>query len=310
MFQYEKELYSPLGFLRLDKDFIVVDRSHQITLDEFNKLLTLSEKSRAKLVFINNVRGLLGSSNILSLCEKAGIESKSIDTGGHRHPIYVGLASQSHKLSISSDDTLVIADSKGRIKALTQEIRNELKYEGRLEREEFILNTLNPIYVDDTRMSTADFKKGDLIRIYQNHLPYEDFIIRGGIKNEGVLSLERLSGATERIKLNILRKHKFRVFEQAEVKLAVGDKVKGTATMEKIGIVSGHQYKVSNITEKHLELLGGGKLISISTNNTTYLPLTYDYVRPISQAAGHFDKVILDAKSYRISSNLIHERIS
>ena len=108
------------------------------------------------------------------------------------------------------------------------------------------------------------------------------------------------------IKLKALRDGNFKLFESSELKLARGDKVRGSATMHNEGIEASRQYRVADIRAKHIVLDNGHKQFKVSTKRGI-LPLEHDYVRSISQAAGCFDKVIVDAKAYSISSNLINE---
>lgn len=305
-YQQSQKAKSPLAFLSQDRHVAVVDSAHKLSPDDLNLLLETAKRDGTRLLFLNNTKGLSASHDALGLLNKTHIAQSTIQTGDYNSQLIVGLSTQSMKLNIDHANTLVVTDSKKRIAPLTAEIRNELKFRGELSRDEIVVSSLKPKYIDHTRMSSKDFNGGDVLRVYHQNSPFEDFKIRGAITGEGVLNVETLSGKSKRIKLKSLRDGNFKLFESSELKLARSDKVRGTATMKKEGIEAYHHYRVTDISDKHLVLDDGSKQFKVSTQSG-YLPLEHDYVRTIAQAAGSFDKVIVDAKAYNISSNLINE---
>ena len=307
LYHQDKQRLSPLNYLGKGKDFIVVDSSHKLSAADLNALLDATAKNEAKLLLLNNDEGVFGGNNIKYLLEKSGVEVSSLVTGDHYQNLHVGLASQSMKLDIETSNTLVVTDSKKRVVALTEEIRNELKYRGDLSRDEIALTSLQPKYVDKTRMTVSDFAKGDMLRVYHRDRPFEDFGVKQTIRDAGIVVLKGALGFERRVKLKSLKRMDFSVFAQSEIKLAVGDRLFATATVNKQQIKKGYQYQVTRMTDKHLYLQSGEDEIKLKHDDSLKLPLAHDYVRLISKAVGKFDKVILDAKSYSVSLNLLNE---
>jgi conjugative relaxase-like TrwC/TraI family protein len=297
---------SPLAFLSHGKHVAVIDNAHKLSVYDVNSLLELSHQDGTHLVFLNNTKGLIGSHNTLELLSKANVPTTTIQTGDYNNKLLMGLCTQSMKLDLATGNTLVVTDSKRRIAPLTQEVRNELKYQGKLSREEIVITGLKPKYIKQGRITTSDFEQGNMLRLYHRDRPFEDFKVRGSIAGEGVLSVETLSGRSRKLRLKELRDGNFKLFESSELKLARGDRVRGTATMQKEGIEASVNYHVIDVNDKYMVLGNGDKQLKLSSKHA-HLPLEHDYVRTISQAAGSFDKVILDAKAYSISSNLINE---
>lgn len=80
--------------------------------------------------------------------------------------------------------------------------------------------------------------------------------------------------------------------------------------MQKLGLTVNKCYEVVRLQESKLTLQEVGKAnaqVVIGKRELSHLPLAHDYARTLSQAAGHFDQVVLHNKATRLSNGLINE---
>ncbi len=307
LFAEDKKLKSPFAGLIKNKDLVVVDQAHKLSHGDLSNLLTLSEKRGTRIVFIDNSKVVKGSQASLDLLSRAGIAKHTVQTGDFNQQLCVSIQPQSAPLAIHNKHTLVLTDTKSNIDRLTHEVRNELKVRGMLDREEVRVNSLEPKYVKNGGIRCSDFERGNLVRMYHRNRPFEDFTVLSAVKNEGKLRVATKSGKVSMLRMSTLKASQFRVFESKEISLAQGDKVRATATMQKLGLTASQQYEVSQIDAGKITLNDGNKPIVIAKRDAVNLPLAHDYVRTLHQAAGRFDEVIVDSKAWRLSSGLVNE---
>lgn len=314
VFAEQQRQQSPLANFSRNKDLVVVDQAHKLSHHDLSNLLALAEQNGTRLLLLNNHKGVKSAQASIDLLTRAGVKNHRIKTPETKQRFNVEIHSQNAPLNIQSKNTLVLTDSKAHIDQLTQAMRNTLKCQGALDREEIKITSLTPKYVDKTRMASTNFDSGNVVRLYHRDRPFEDFTVLGRIKHEGRLQVAALHnnklGRKTTLKMAGLKRANFRVFEAKEMHVAQGDRVRATATMQKLGLTANKCYEVQRIQESKLTLKEVGNAnaqVVIGKRALSHLPLAHDYVRTLSQAAGHFDQVVLHSKATRLSSGLINE---
>ena len=345
--RYQKELNLPSFLLRFKqgKEVIIVDGAEMLGSGDTYSLLELTEKSKAKLIFLRDLTTKFSSvaGNPLETLKQAGIEvfevGKEKDKDDAKQNLsfdgtvklkavkddYVRIRELAkeyaeHVASKSQDNhekLLVLVGSKSRLIKTNEIIREELKNRELLSGVEQSISVLTPVFMSRPEAVTANsYQKNMIIRIYRDRLLPEDWRVRG--YNCGTNTL-RLVHDKKRMLWSpkVAEKSGFSwsIFRQDKIRIAKGDQLVATSTMRDLGIKNATRFTVTNIDDKWIELLSGSgagsnksKTIKIKLDRLQNSHLQYDYATTLNRSLKTpVTNVLADFKSYTLDKNTISE---
>lgn len=227
--QYETDINNPINNIlaQKNKEVFIVDDAKRLDFDSIQKLINLSEKRQANIVFLKNHHGRhsLFSGNPIELIEKCDItkidahhfyqESKKISQKNNLlgkititepeecEKPQTALAKQSlrqktlAKLFVlqnsEMENSMAISYSKKSTKLLNTVIRDELKSSGKIGREQYVIKMLQPIYLDDAMKSSAkSYLENAILKTYLGHGVFRTQKILGhdAVQNKVILQSE------------------------------------------------------------------------------------------------------------------------
>lgn len=318
--EYEQATESSFNsWLRQSKDVVVVNASEMLGNKELHALLEVTDKSNAKVIFLNDVRAKQGrgAGNPMETLKQAGIEKHRLEAP-ERERSYVpelkevkedkeriDFLARHYVLKSDSErkNTLVLASSATQLKSTNEVIREELKSQGKIGRLEYSASVLNPVFLSKVDATlVAKYQKDMVVRVYKNGAS-SDWNISEIDKSKNTLLL---NNGRQYKTWNPKENTEFRLFKSETLRLSEGDKITATAAMYDLGIKNGSKFTVEKIDSKSLELFDGNKTHKISTKDLENSHFDYNYATTLNRSSKKsFDHVIIDARAYTLDKATI-----
>ncbi|CAL7959125.1 conserved hypothetical protein [Gammaproteobacteria bacterium] len=324
--KYKEEVDLPLLRLRQGKDVIIVNNAETLGCNDMHSLLELTEKSKAKVIFLQDVNSKHGfnAGNPIETLKQAGIKTFKINTKTNKAIGYIPelktiqdnderTKQLARTYAAKESDTIVFVGSKEQLKITNAAIRQELKSQGRLLNIERTVSVLNPIYLSKPEATLAHkYPKNAVIRFYDTHSMNRDWNIESINKENNTL---RLIQGSKRMSWDPKKQENqetnYAVFKKEILQIAVGDKLIATGNMHALGIKNATRFTVQNIDDKHIKLLAGAKIFKVGLNDLKDSHFQYDYATTISKSSkkqvGH---VLVDMKTYALDKATVNELTS
>ena len=299
----EKRLHSPFRFLQQDKDCLIIDNATRLSTVDLERLITLSEKNGAKLIFMQHGDKKVAVSDTLAILQKNAIPEVPLKKGHITVARDVVIRDRALPLIITAPEaTLVLTDSKKRQRALTETLRKDYQTQGLLGSDAARLTMLSPVFVPNSTDSNP-YKAGQQLRIFG----------KGG----GVLRIRRVNtardtltlyderGALHMVKRSRLVGTRHALYEHQSAPIATGERLIATANDKKLGLEKGVTYRATHVSENDITLSTGEKSVTVPLDAWQGLPLQYDYARTLaSMGRSQVDEVIVDCNSYVLNKSL------
>jgi conjugative transfer relaxase protein TraI len=346
--KYKEEVDLPLLRFRQGRDVIIVNNAETLGCSDMQVLLELTEKSKAKMIFLQDVNAKQGFSegNPIETLKQAGIETFKIDTRTDRVISYVPelktiqdsdertkqlACAYTLKGDKERDNTIVLVGSKEQLKSTNEAIREELKNQGKLSGLEQSISVLTPVYMSKPEATLAHkYPKNAVIRFYGAGSMNKDWNIEGSNREKNTLQLiqngkrmlwnPKKQEVQEKQKIGFVISKKMiakngilkkAVFEKEVLQIAVGDKLIATSNMNVLSIKNATRFVVQNIDKKHVELLSGTKVFKIRLDNLKDSHFQYDYATTISKSSKRqVGHIIADMKAYSLDKEIVNELTS
>lgn len=203
--QYEAEVSMPLNnlFAKDGKEVFIVDDAKRLDFDTVQKLIDITEKRKAHVIFLKNNDGRHSflSGNPIELIEKCNIEKmdarklysdlkNNIDeknkmpdkititeaVNSDQTPSTLSKQSLRHKTLASllvgkngdkMEDAMAVSHSKKSAKLLNVAIRDEMKKTGKICTQQYMIKILNPVFLDDSVKKQAScYPANALLKTY------------------------------------------------------------------------------------------------------------------------------------------------
>ena len=322
--KYKEEVDLPLLRFRQGKDIIIVNNAQTLGCSDTHSLLELTEKSKAKLIFLRDIKARQGFSagNPIETLKQAGIETfnlskeeKSIDYAPQLKAIESNsertkqlAATYASKEDYERDNTTVFVGSKGRLKLTNESIREELKKLGKLSNAEHTISVLNPHYLSKTEAILAHkYPKNAVIRFYDSRS--EDWNIESINKKNNTIRLTQNGlGMSWNPKKQKEQETDYAIFKRESLQLAAGDRLIATGNMNNLDIKNATRFVVQDINEKHIKLLSSSKILKINLSELKDSHFQYDYATTLNKySKKQLDHVLVDMKAYALDKPTINE---
>ncbi|MEI8055202.1 MAG: conjugative transfer relaxase/helicase TraI [bacterium] len=324
--KYKEEIDLPKFLLRfkLGKDVILINNTEALGCNDTKTLIELTEKSQAKVIFLQDTTDKRSrSGNLIETLKQAGIKRFKFEA-----PVLEKLPAtlktmpelkiikENNKRTIQlakeyaqkSDDgnTIVLVGSKKQLKSTNEAIRKELKEQNKLTGLERDIPVLNPVYMSKPEAVLAHkYQQNMVIRFYNG--VSDDWSVSHCDRETNTLKLAK---GKRRMVLDF-KKHqdiKYGVFKKESLQIAKGDKLIASSNMYNLGIKNGEKFTVSDINEKHIKLDINTKAVRLSLAELKGSHFQYDYATTINRSSKKpADNIITDLKAYLLDKPTIDE---
>lgn len=342
---YEEKTASSLSnvLAKKGKEVFIIEHANSLGLGMAEKMIDLSQRRGAKLVFMSYQEGRMSSmtGNVVSLLKKSGVPevsvplekkpSKEIDYVVHEVKSDINADSKEKRLDrqerlaydlLENHDaqfSKVQVLSANALGARTQTdcIRRELKERGLLGDDSHCIETERPVYLPpEKRKHVKYFKKGWIARTYVGKGCFQDKEILNINKKTNQLLMP---GVLNRKKYmspgQVLKNTDTRLYEKDSITISDQDRIKinsDNSASKRIGmssntgyIISIHGDKATLTPEKR-----GMKPIRTKIGRLKGLDLSYDYVKTINQDKSvrkTREKALLDTTASALDKNTLNE---
>ena len=333
--KYKEEVDLPLLRFRQGKDVIIVNNAETLGCNDMHSLLELTEKSKAKVIFLRdiNVKQGLNAGNSIETTKQAGIETFDLKTFEKKPSLIPELKAiqdnsertkqLAYNYALKEDkernNTRVFVGSKDQLKSTNEAIREELKNQGKLPRLEHSIQVLTPIYMSRPEVTLAHkYPKNAVIRFYDTGLVHRDWNVEGINREKNTLRLiqdgkrmlwnPKKQETQEKQKKQEKQQTNYAVFKKETLKIAIGDKLIATSNMNDLGIKNATRFVVQNIDRKHVWLASGTKVHKIGLDNLKNSHFHYDYATTISKSSEkQIDHILADVRAYALDKSVVNE---
>ena len=215
--QHEAEISIPLNniFSKDGKEVFIVDDAKRLDFDTVQKLIDLSGKRKANIIFLKNHNGRhsLLSGNPLELIEKCKInkldarqlysDSKNNGANKNKLPNQITISEAPNSDKIQSvflkqtsrhkalaslfvsqtndqiENTIAVSHSKKSTELLNSVIREELKNTGKIGHQQYMIKMLSPVFLGDSEKKQAKF--------YPENVLLKTYLGRGIFRTQKIL---------------------------------------------------------------------------------------------------------------------------
>lgn len=352
--QYESEINVPLNniFTKDGKEVFIVDDAKRLDFNTIQKLIDLTEKRKAHIVFLKNHNGRhsILAGNPIELIEKCDIEK--IDARkhySHSKNADVEKSSLSNKITITEvpksdtpqsslskqslrhktlaqlftsqdSDQIAVSHSKKNAELLNIAIRDELKDKGKIGQQQYVIKTLNAVFLNDSEKKQAQYYPKDaLLKTYLGHGVFRTQKILGHDVTQNKIILQSEFGRRSLIDPSKIIKDISRniagIYEEKNIALAEGDRIciaHENKILRQLNLESNKSYKISEINEKHVTLHNtvSNKIIKTKLGNLSNLSINYHYAISAQGSLASLKSkqpVLCDFPAYAVNANTLSD---
>lgn len=262
--QYEAEIKMPLNnlFSKKGKEVFIVEDAQRIGLDTMQKLLSLTEKRQANIIFLKHNEGmrsqLVGNSlEIIERCKVNTINAqhylKNTDknkkvsnlnlklTVDQAEGLHANETREKQDIRQAStvktyaanylnqhEKTLVLSQSRTAAEKLNLMIRSSLIEHGKISREQHHITAISPIFLSSQEQKHAKFYSKDaFIKIYKGKGQYDVKKIARHDLNSNKIIFSNEKGRFESVSpkdiSSLIQKNEASIFYEKEMEISKGD---------------------------------------------------------------------------------------
>lgn len=334
--KYKEEVELPAFLLRFKqgKDVIIVTSAEALGGNNTKTLLELTEKSNAKVIFLQDTTDKRSSSsgNPIQTLKQAGIERFKYETpeseksqtkfsiipelkvikDNNKRTLQSAKEYAQKEDNEKNENTVILVGSKEQLKVTNEAIRKELKEQGKISGSEHIVQVLIPVYMSKPEAILAHrYHQNMVIRFYDRG--QDDWNVDYCDRETNTLRLvqnKRKMVWNPKKQQNI----KYGVFKKETLQIAKGDKLVATSNMYDLGIKNGTKFTIGKIDEKRAELLSNtkdaekAKVIKIKLTELQNKHFQHNYATTINKSLKKpVSHIIADFKAYTLDKPTIDE---
>lgn len=343
LFHYENELKLPLNniFSKSGQEVFIVDDAYRLSFKVVQKLLSLTEKRQANVIFLKNQQGRksLFSGNPLEIIEQIGInqidcskiypnkiitktkitiEATKIFSDKQSERQIQSAKYIAKQLSDSAASVLTVTSSKKSAEKLNLLIRDELIAMNKIDRNQHTILVSESIYLTQSAQKyAASYPKNAFIKEYigkgqhairkimGHDVEKNQVIIQGHFGRSSTILTSKIS--------NQMKSGKIQIYREKELGVATGDIIRltnGSKQSDFLGLKMGKSYKISEMDEKYIYLNNyseNSKNFRIKKDRLNGLSLSYGYARSIHEpiAEKNIKQIICDLPSKAITKVIV-----
>lgn len=289
-------------------DIIVVDQANQLSIEDAQQLLQLTQGGKAKIVFLNNeLRRGFHRGNIIESLKSAEIESHTWQAESSRPLNYtivdVGkekFASKAFALKELQPNSLVLCSSRKEVTQLNTVVRDQLKDKGTLSRYGDSFSVMRPIFLSkEAQLNAKSYVVGGQLNLVNQAGKRYQYRIQSINAKANTLVLENDKGRLSHF--NPAKQDFKHLFHSTleKMELCAGDTLIYSG-QDFAGLMAGQTYHVKNTDRNWIRLIAGsGETIKLSHAQFKTANLHYDYARTLEHLSGKEQRPLIGIfKSY------------
>ncbi|MFT4058948.1 MAG: conjugative transfer relaxase/helicase TraI [Legionella sp.] len=318
-YRHESEHRLPFFKHKKERELLIVDESQRLSPDEMNKLLSISEKRLAKVVFLEKSQSLTGfKSDIPALLDKAQIKTLDVDDRP-LHQSQITLVEAREKdarilktaqlyqslTSAQRQQTQILTYSKIEAKEVNEAIRAKLKECGELSKEERVISTLTPLSLTESEKKLAKSYQEGMVLIKKIRSVSQKLLVIGVNEQANQLIIRNQNGMKSTISTTKISKTT-QIYEPIQIPVAIGDKIVGTGNLALEGVRLGTQYEVTEFTRQGIKIKSGKDTIHLDLHKEKHFPMNYAYAKTMH--AHDFkpsERIIATMPAYGLRQNIV-----
>ncbi len=345
--RYEESTKNPISNMMSGKgtEVFLIDDGQRLSLDVAERLIDLTKKRQANLIFLSNSSGKQSqlAGDVVSLLKKAGvpiINSASQKTNQEKSKLSItihelksdlnmnGKEKQTHRQKIIAKSIVnqyganlkeveVLSTTKNSALSQSLLIRESLKKQGLLDQADKDVLIEKPVYLTtEERKHAKFFKKGWVAKTYVGRGQFAEKTITGIDKKNNRLLVRGNFGREKLVSpQQILKGRDTKLIERSHLPVANHDHVRLNANnrlSKQLGLSTNTGYQAFIQDNKITLVPENIKLKTIKTKlkNLNGMDWTHDYVKTTQQVR-HIKrsskKVVLDAPAYALDKNTIND---
>jgi len=310
LYQYEAEIKMPLNnlFSKKGKEVFIVDDAQRIGLDTMQKLLTLTEKRQANIIFLKHNEGMRSqlAGNPLEIIERCKVNTidvrhylKNEDKnkketnlslkitvnqaeGLHanekreKQDIRQALAVKTYAANYLNqhEKTLVFSQSRTAAEKLNLMIRSSLIEHGKISHDQHHITAITPVFLSSQEQKHAKFYPKDaFIKIYKGKGQYDVKKIARHDLNSNKIILSNEKGRFESVSpkdiTSLIQKNEASIFYEKNMEISKGDLLCLSQSNKQSSLLN---LKMGE-TYKILEINDKKVLLEIKSNPEKTLPI-------------------------------------
>lgn len=356
--QYEAEISIHLNniFAKDGKEVFIVDDAKRLDFDTVQKLINFTEKRKAHVIFLksNNGRHSVLSGNPIELIEKCNIEKvdarklysdlknditdknkmpnkimiseavnsdktpNALSKQALRHKTLASLLVTQHGDHI--ENVMAVSHSKKSAELLNTAVRDELKNNGKIGTQQYMVKILNPVFLDDSaKKKASSYPANALLKTYLGRGVFRTQKILGHDTAQNKVILQSEFGRrslvdplkiTKDISRNIAA-----IYEEKSIALAQGDRICLThenKMSRQLNLESHKTYKILEINEKNVVLhnVASNKVIKTKLAHLSDLSVGYHYAISAHGSLSSLknkQQVFCDLPAYAVNANVLSD---
>lgn len=318
-YRHEQDFRLPFFKSKKERELLIVDEAQRLSPDELNKLLTIADKSCAKVILLEKAQSLSGfksdlpdlltktcvktfevedkliRTNNISLVEAREKDARLLKTAA----IYSSIPLHERK------STRVLTLSKQEANQVNDAIRTKLKEQGEILNDEKIIPTLVRVSLTEPEKKLAKNYQTDWVLMKSTRNDVKKLTIIGINERDNFLSVRDQYGVISHLPAKQMTQST-QAYEQKSLPVGVGDKLIATGNRLREGIKLGTQYQVAGLTRHGIKLKDGKNTIHLTTEANNHLPFNYDYAKTIyANDYKPVDKTIITLPAHALRQNTL-----
>jgi len=317
--QHQDEHKTPFFSQKKERELLIVDDAQRVSHTDLNALINIAEKRRAKVILLEKPLGLQGfNHDVTRLLDKAEVKTFQVkdaikkDVSVHVTEVkdseerlkqcanvYTGL------LASERENTHLVTASNKETQELNQYVRDNLKLQGSISREETTIKTLRAIYLTEAEKKVAKSYQPGFVMYHNSRKGIQRLTIASVIQENNQLLVSDSDGTERKLSAKHLGS-KTAVYEEVPLKVAVGDSLLATREMKLEGIKAGSSIEVTAMTDRGIKIKQGKKTQNLFLDDNRYHPLTYNYAKTLhAHDSTQKNNTILTMPSYALRKNTL-----
>ena len=311
--------------VNFNQKLVVIDQAQRLSFDDTQKLIDQAKENKAKLIFINQTQTTkqVLKGDVIDSLKKGNVfqtefQSQRLTptkvhlTEEKDQELRYRTVSQKYAQLLSDKDSntigsiSIMAMTNKEINNLTPYVREALKNNGHLSRDEKAIETIKPVFLSDAQKKvTQSFKEGMALSIGKQQFQ-PNYEITKIDHQKNALLLNQLDSQTKDEKLTYLKLNEIQLpitaFEKTTIKLAQGETVKLSGDDSKLKIQD-----ISNNEILFNDNHGNDKKIPIeSLKNKS---ISYNYINKTDEIKSPtaLEATVLSLPSYLASKEVLGE---
>lgn len=297
-----------------EREVLLVDDVQRMNPRQLQQFLDIAAQRKAKVVLIERTLGLQNTkSDVSNLLDKSSIKTfkvhqdikscATISINAHRK-YEDRLLITSKEYNESGFQPLILTASNKEAMIVNQQVRERLKADGTLSKNDILVKTLQPLFLTESeRKQIQHYKEGWVIAKQRGQFEKRFWTIVSVDHEKKQLAVRDKLGFRTTLSLQNIQKNTS-IYELRDLAVSKGDKLYTTANIE--GLKQGRSVEVQSISSYGIRLRDSKRSYLLELNKYDFMPFNYAYAKSIHQHdKKRYEHIILSMPAYALRKNVL-----